>query len=394
MSKEINTKEYSYDLPEDRIALHPLLHRDQSKLLVYDSGAISHHQFASLPDLLPKNSILFFNNTKVIPARLLFQKDTGALIEVFLLHPANKNLPLQQVMEATGKSQWVCTIGNSKRWKEGTSLEANHNGITIQASHEGNELVDLSWEPSELTFAEVINSFGEVPLPPYLNRKPIQEDKERYQTVYSHYEGAVAAPTAGLHFTDEVLSELGKHQVSIEYLTLHVSAGTFQPIKTENALAHVMHAEQMVVSRENIESLLQPNKKVIAVGTTSLRTLESLYWYGVQLIKSGEKEFKIDQNYPYKHTDTSLPSRNEAFQAILGDMATKKQLVGETSIFIVPGYQFRVCEGLITNFHQPGSTLILLVSAFLGGQWKHLYEQALASDYRFLSYGDSSLLLP
>ena len=392
MRQEINTKDYSYNLPEDRIALHPLGQRDQSKLLRYQSGRISHHNFASLPGLLPKNCTLFFNNTKVIPARLLFQKETGAIIEVFLLHPSN-HLSVQLAMEAKGKAQWVCAIGNLKKWKQGAVIETNHYGITIQASHNDKGVVDLSWEPEGLTFAEVVNKFGEVPLPPYLHRKPVLEDKERYQTVYSKYDGAVAAPTAGLHFTEAILKQLNDQEISTQYLTLHVSAGTFQPIKTENALLHEMHAEQIIVTKANLESLLN-TEKVIAIGTTSMRTLESLYWYGVNLIKGGISDFIINQNDPYGHNESNLPSREESLQAVLESMPPGFPLIGQTSIYIVPGYKFRVCDGLITNFHQPGSTLMLLVAAFIGDNWKSVYEQALQNDYRFLSYGDSSLLIP
>ncbi len=393
MEQEINTEDYYYDLPEDRIALHPLANRDQSKLLVCQGSNLSHHQFTALPQLLPSNSTLFFNDTKVIPARLLFQKETGATIEVFLLQPAEKNQPVQLAMEAKGQALWLCTIGNLKRWKKETVLEVNHNGITIQASQRDGALIHFSWEPSDLTFAEIIHAFGETPLPPYLNRKPVAEDKVRYQTVYSHYEGAVAAPTAGLHFSESIFRELDKLNIGTEFLTLHVSAGTFQPIKTKNVLEHTMHAEQMVVYKSNIERLLLKDKKIIAVGTTSMRTLESLYWHGVKMLKEGKQPFNIEQHYPYQFEHAALPTRVEALQAVL-DTMKEERLVGSTSIFIVPGYKFQVCDGLITNFHQPASTLMLLVAAFIGATWQTVYASALENNYRFLSYGDSSLLLP
>lgn len=394
MQKEINTEAYIYHLPEGRIALHPLEKRDQSRLLLCQGETISHHQFTELPQLLPKDAALFFNDTKVIPARLLFQKETGTTIEIFLLQPDDQNQPIQLAMEALGKAKWQCTIGNLKRWKHESVLEINHNGITVQASHEGDGIVQFSWEPTDLTFAEIINAFGQTPLPPYINRKTVEEDKWRYQTVYSQYEGAVAAPTAGLHFSDSVLAELRKLNIPSEFLTLHVSAGTFQPIKTKNAYEHTMHAEQMVVSKSSLEQLLKNDKKIIAVGTTSMRTLESLYWYGVKILKRGDQAFNIEQDYPYQHDNSSLPDRSESIRAVIDSMKSKEKLIGSTSIYIVPGYQFKVCEGLITNFHQPGSTLMLLVAAFIGPIWKSVYESAIQENYRFLSYGDSSLLIP
>jgi S-adenosylmethionine:tRNA ribosyltransferase-isomerase len=394
MQKVIDTIEYTYHLPEDRIALHPLGKRDQSRLLVCQEETISHHQFVELPQLLPKNAALFFNDTKVIPARLLFQKETGATIEIFLLQPADRNQPVQLAMEAKGKAKWQCTIGNLKRWKQKSVLEINHNGITVEAFKESDEVVQFNWEPSDLTFAEIIDAFGETPLPPYINRKPEAEDKWRYQTVYSHYEGAVAAPTAGLHFSDHILDELKQLSIPADFLTLHVSAGTFQPIKTKNAAEHTMHAEQMVVSKASLEHLLNNNKKIVAVGTTSMRTLESLYWYGVKILKEGTQAFNIGQGYPYQHDNSNLPNRYESIQAVLHTMQSKEKLVGSTSIYIVPGYQFKMCQGLITNFHQPGSTLMLLVAAFMGPIWKSIYEKAIQENYRFLSYGDSSLLIP
>lgn len=394
MQKEINTEAYTYHLPEGRIALHPLGKRDQSRLLLCQDESISHHQFTELPQLLPKDAALFFNDTKVIPARLFFQKETGATIEIFLLQPADKNQPIQLAMEAKGKAKWQCTIGNLKRWKQESVLEINHNGITVKASHEGDGIVHFIWEPTNLTFAEIINGFGETPLPPYIHRKTEEEDRWRYQTVYSQFEGAVAAPTAGLHFSDAVLDELAKLNIPTEFLTLHVSAGTFQPIKTKNAYEHTMHAEQMVVSKSSLEQLLKDDRKIVAVGTTSMRTLESLYWYGVKILRGGDQAFNIKQNYPYQHDNCDLPTRSESIQAVISAMKSKEKMMGSTSIYIVPGYQFRVCEGLITNFHQPGSTLMLLVAAFIGPIWKTVYERAIQEDYRFLSYGDSSLLIP
>ncbi len=394
MTRELKSTDYFYHLPESRIATHPLSERDQSKLLVYDRGTIRHERFSSLPELVPTNSSLFFNDTKVIPARLIFHKPTGAQIEVFLLQHAEANKPVQLAMSTTQNVQWYCSIGNLKRWKEG-AIQLQHGDIELTATliHREQGLVQFSWTPKDFSFGEVIGQLGAVPLPPYLRRPPEEMDRTRYQTVYSHHEGAVAAPTAGLHFTDEVIEKLKSMGVLTDFLTLHVSAGTFQPIKTDNALDHVMHAEQIIFTRANIEQLLLPDRTIIAVGTTAMRSLESLYWYGVKILR-GEKEFHINQNDPYLWEKEPLPHRDKALNAVLTQFEDGQELVGQTSIYIVPGYKFRLCQGLITNFHQPGSTLMLLVAAFVGEQWRAIYDQALAGDYRFLSYGDSSLLIP
>ncbi|HCM75177.1 MAG TPA: S-adenosylmethionine tRNA ribosyltransferase [Cytophagales bacterium] len=396
MEKEIKSSDFTYPLPDDRIAKHPLAQRDQSKLLFYKGGKIEHRQFFELPDVLPPNSSLFFNDTKVIPARLLFRKETGAQIEVFLLQPADDNQPVQLAMQQAENTQWHCTIGNLKRWKEGATIQLRKNDIELNAKLTDAKagLVDFSWIPAQLSFAEIVNLFGNTPLPPYLHRDADAEDKHRYQTVYSHYEGAVAAPTAGLHFTQEVLEKIKAKGILTDFLTLHVSAGTFQPIKTENALDHAMHSEQIIVSKANLNSLLIPNRKIIAVGTTSMRTLESIYWYGVKLLTQGAQPFIIAQNDPYVERSGHLPSREAAILAVLDEMDNEQILVGHTSIYMVPGYRFNVCDGLITNFHQPGSTLMLLVAAFTGSDWHQIYQSALDNEYRFLSYGDSSLLLP
>lgn len=388
----LRIQDYSYTLPEDRIAKHPLAERDASKLLVYRAGTISHHRFHALPDLLPADSFLFFNDTKVIPARLLFRKDTGAVIEIFLLHPQDINV-ISQAMEARGSGLWHCTIGNAKRWNTPT-LTASVGSHWLEATLVDKEkgLVAFRW-PQEVTFAEMVALAGQVPLPPYLKRTPVPEDTTRYQTVYSKHAGAVAAPTAGLHFTEAVLQNLRKKGFGLDYLTLHVSAGTFLPVKAENALDHAMHAEQMAVSRQNIENLIR-HPAVIAVGTTSARTLESLYWYGVQLAERPEADFVVGQRQPYEAAlDLSV---TEAMQQVLAKMERDglDTLTGETSIYLVPGYRYRVVRGLITNFHQPASTLMLLVAALIGEDWRKVYAEALGHDYRFLSYGDSSLLIP
>jgi S-adenosylmethionine:tRNA ribosyltransferase-isomerase len=394
MKPEILMKDYWYDLPEERIALFPLPQRDQSRLLLYRDGRIEHAVFNQISRFIPSGSTLFFNDTKVIPARLFFQKDSGALIELFLLHPIDPGPLVQQAMEAKEHCEWVCTIGNLKRWKSGILSKRVNDELTITA-----EIVDrpkgiirFTWNPSHYSFAEVINEAGTTPLPPYLKREVTESDRQRYQTVYSHQEGAVAAPTAGLHFTENIINDLRRHGHAIEFLTLHVSAGTFQPVKSANAAEHTMHEEQMVVTRENISALLSA-QHVVAVGTTSLRTLESLYWFGVKLITKGpHTPFIVEQQDPYQNkANISLP---EALRAILTkmDYDQTEAITGETSIYILPGYNFQVVDALITNFHQPGSTLILLVAAFAGKDWRKIYQEALYQGYRFLSYGDSSLL--
>ncbi len=392
-------KKIKYDLAPEKIAKYPLAKRDESKLLVYNGGTIEDRQFKELPELLDPSTSLFFNNTKVIPARLFFSKDTGAQIEIFLLNPISPTHIISLMMETTGTVVWECMVGNFKKWKEGTTLRRQlvYHGqpFTIEASivNRESKQIAFSWSDPNLSFAEVVELCGKVPLPPYLNREDEPEDKDRYQTVYSKHEGAVAAPTAGLHFTDEVLQKLEKQGTTLNYLTLHVSAGTFQPIKTSDAREHPMHSEQVEVSKEAIKALVTA-KKVIAVGTTSMRTLESLYWYGVRLMK-GVTEFSIGKLEPYEHEE-SLPDRKIVFEYMLDWMTSNSVEIisGKTEIFIIPGYEFRVCDGLITNFHQPGSTLMLLVWAFIGEDWKAVYDHALSSNYRFLSYGDSSLLLP
>lgn len=392
---ELSIAAYTYPLPADRIARYPLQDRDQSKLLVYKNGVIEHDRFSNLKMHLPPSSLLYFNNTKVIPARLYFQKDTGADIEIFLLHPITPSALLLETMNSTGSCTWKCTIGNLKRWKDNTTLTYRSNDLHLRATLINREtgMVSFQWDDKH-AFADVLSMTGETPLPPYLKRKPETSDRERYQTIYSKNDGAVAAPTAGLHFTPEVFESLKERSISVDFLTLHVSAGTFQPIKTEDVSRHVMHQEQVVITKSNILNLLQPDKTIIPVGTTSMRTLESLYWFGVKLLENPEAVFQISQRDPY--TSTHTPPAKDALTAVLQYMEKHKleSIVGETAIYIMPGYQFRICQGLITNFHQPESTLIVLVAAFIGKDWKKIYSEALEKDYRFLSYGDSSLLLP
>lgn len=385
-------QDFWYDLPESRIAQYPLEERDASNLLVFRNGRIAHHNFRSLPELLPSQASLFFNNTRVIPARLKFAKKSGAIIEIFLLHPVQPTRLVAQAMLTKRSAQWECIIGNKKRWKE-TELISTREGLVIEARlvDPAQNVVEFVWTPPELTFSEMLSRLGETPLPPYLNREAATSDQEKYQTVYSKEAGAVAAPTAGLHFTNRVLNDLTTKGIKKDFLTLHVSAGTFQPIKTENAFDHIMHSEQVIVNAANISNILE-SKMTVAVGTTAMRTLESLYWYGVKLLQQPDAPFEISQTDAWQLPQhVSIAAALEAIAAMMHKKGITS-LQGTTSIYITPGYQFRICKGLITNFHQPGSTLMLLIAAFIGEHWKTVYQEALANNYRFLSYGDSSLL--
>lgn len=385
----IDINEYKYDLPADRIALHPLGSRDQSKLLVYKGGQIEHRHFTQITDLLSVNSLLVMNNTRVIPARLRFRKATGAGIEIFLLNPVEPSPLVQQAMLARTSATWECTVGNVRRWTEGTALELTTNGDTIRAEliDRMRSIVKLTWT-GDSTFAEVIKNVGQTPLPPYLKRGADSNDKTRYQTVYARHEGAVAAPTAGLHFTDEVLETLRSKDIIPAWVTLHVGAGTFMPVKTDNAVDHTMHEEQVVVKRELIEQLMS-GRTIVGVGTTSLRVLESVYWFGCKLESDKGAEFKITQTDAYQIKPIDV---RRSLQNVLNSFGKSDTIGGRTSIYIYPGYTFHLCDALVTNFHQPASTLMLLVAAFIGPDWKRVYHEALTHNYRFLSYGDSSLL--
>lgn len=409
---ELLLSQYQYNLPDDRIARFPLPQRDSSKLLVYRAGQISHTHFSVLPELLPPGSFLVFNDTKVIPARLHFTRKTGAVIELFLLKPLQADSreeppPISLAMEATGSVIWQAMVGNRKRWKPMETIQVifptsvPHDGpdvITLTATwHDyDTSAVRLSWEPAELSFAQILQYAGEIPLPPYLKRDATDVDRETYQTVYSKQEGAVAAPTAGLHFTPAVFDSLARQGIKFDYLTLHVGAGTFQPIKTENIRQHLMHTEQVVYTQENIRNILNHLSRIIAVGTTSMRALESLYWMGVKCLRGDANPMQLDQHYAYTIPAEQHPTPEDALNAVLDYLVSihQESLVAHTGIYITPGYSVKLCQGLITNFHQPGSTLILLVAALLGDDWRRVYEEALQRDYRFLSYGDSSLLLP
>ena len=418
--QDIKLSDYTYHLPDERIAKFPLSKRDESKLLVYQQGKISHTVFKNITDYLPKNSLLVFNNTKVIPARIHFQKSTGAIIQIFLLHPVLPTPVINLAMDVTDSCVWECMIGNRKRWKKGDVLSqvlmVDGQEVEVKAEifdEEKNyvqfryEVVGMNYEVEKantldliphtsylLPFSKLIQTLGTIPLPPYLNRETEASDSETYQTVYSEKKGAVAAPTAGLNFTQEVLQNLEKQDIKQDFLTLHVGAGTFQPIKVENIVEHKMHNEQVVFTKKNIEILLENLGNIIPVGTTSMRTLESIYWFGVKFLKGDDLHLLIEKLYPYQHEN--LPSVEDSLKAILTEMDKKntEEITAETEIFIFPGYQFKICKGIITNYHQPESTLILLIAALIGEDWRKVYHEAMTNDYRFLSYGDSSLLLP
>ena len=420
-TKEIHISDYSYELPDERIAKFPKAERDHSKLLLYRHGEVGEDVFYNLPKYLPAGALMVMNNTKVIQARMHFRKDTGALIEIFLLEPA---LPAdyEQMFQQTARCQWLCLVGNQKKWKEGP-LTLRHGPLTLQATRLGergtSQLIAFEWTTENdagddrqrpMSFAEVIDAIGELPIPPYLNRETQESDKTTYQTVYSKIKGSVAAPTAGLHFTERVLHDIDACGIEREELTLHVGAGTFKPVKSDTIGEHAMHTEFIAVRRQTIERLIAHGGEAIAVGTTSVRTLESLYYMGLKVLANpdiAEEELHVNQWEPYG----AVPAPNEksemrnekwaaapcvALQALLDwlDRHGLTVLHSSTQIIIAPGYDYKIVKMLVTNFHQPQSTLLLLVSAFVHGDWRKIYDYALAHDFRFLSYGDSSLLIP
>ena len=402
-TKHIKISEFNYPLPDERIAKFPLSVRDESKLLVYRQGEVSEDHFTSLPDYLEPGEMMVFNNTKVIQARLHFRKETGALIEVFCLEPIEPNdyvLSFQQ----TQKCSWLCMVGNLKKWKEGAlkrEVEVKGRTITLTATHGEcrgtSHWIDFEWNDNTLTFADVLEAVGELPIPPYLNRETQESDKQTYQTVYSKIKGSVAAPTAGLHFTERVLKALDDKGIDREELTLHVGAGTFKPVKSEEIEGHEMHTEYISVNRRTIEKLIAHRGKTIAVGTTSVRTLESLYYIGILIHlnpEANQEELHVKQWMPYEPHPALTPV--ESLQGILAylDRHGMEALHTSTQIIIAPGYEYKIVKKIVTNFHQPQSTLLLLVSAFVKGDWKKIYDYALSHDFRFLSYGDSSLLIP
>ena len=403
--KHIRISDYNYDLPDERIAKFPIAQRDHSKLLVYKHGEVSDDSFYHLPDYLPEGALMVFNNTKVIQARMHFRKETGALIEVFLLEPADPT-DYELMFQLTSHCSWLCMIGNLKKWKEGTlKRDFNIKGqpLTLTATRRqmvGNShWVDLEWNNANVTFAEILEEVGELPIPPYLNRDTEESDKTTYQTVYSKIKGSVAAPTAGLHFTEDVLHAIDEKGIDREEVTLHVGAGTFKPVKSEEIEGHEMHTEYICVRKETLEKLIAHDAKAIAVGTTSVRTLESLYYMGCRLARNpelSESELHIDQWEPYEERAGEEIAPKEALQYLLSWLERHHlpALHSSTQIIIAPGYEYKIVKMLVTNFHQPQSTLLLLVSAFVKGDWHKIYDYALAHDFRFLSYGDSSLLIP
>ena len=390
--------DFDYPLPEDRIAKHPLDERDGSKLLLYKQSSIEEDIFFNVANHLPSKSLLLFNNTKVVQARLLFKKSTGARIEVFLLEPI---APIDYVLSfgSNTKVVWKCLVGNLKRWKDEVLQMPIQDSTTILYAKKIRNLsegleVKLFWDDSSLSFARIVELCGKIPIPPYLNRDVESEDKVRYQTIYAKPEGSVAAPTAGLHFTDNVFASLKNKNIDVEYITLHVGAGTFKPVKAENISGHEMHTEHFLVRKSTIEKLLNHKDKKVVVGTTTLRTLESLYWLGVKAFEDKLNEpLFVSQWEPYELSQNI--GANDALEALASYMGKRNidYLSASTQILIIPGYKVRMADALITNYHQPKSTLLLLVAAFIGEDWKKVYSYALSNDFRFLSYGDSSLLM-
>ena len=416
--KTIHIDDYDYDLPDERIAKYPLAERDSSKLLVYQHGEVSQDVFTSLPKYLPQGALMVFNNTKVIQARLHFRKAStdeglGALIEVFCLEPAVPN-DYQLNFSQKGTVQWYCLVGNLKKWKEGKLFREIEmpDGATVTLScerkglHGTSHIIEFTWD-GDYTWAELLDAVGELPIPPYLNRKTEESDKTTYQTVYSKIKGSVAAPTAGLHFTERVLKALDEAGIDREELTLHVGAGTFKPVKSEEIGGHDMHTEHIAVRRQTIEKLIAHGGEAIAVGTTSVRTLESLYYMGL-LAMQGKEDLHVPQWLPYEGSEDTASSvccdsvaaettsTLNSLRALLSYMDSRHLdvLHSSTQIIIAPGYRYHIVTRMVTNFHQPKSTLLLLVSAFLNGDWRKVYDYALSHDFRFLSYGDSSLLIP
>ncbi len=408
--KNLSIADFTYHLPEERIAKYPLAERDASKLLVYKEGKITEDIYRNIASYIPANSLLVFNNTKVVEARLLFQKPTGGVIEVFCLEPHEQYTDVSSAMQQQEKVLWQCLVGGASKWKRGQVLEKRitHEGkeIILRAAYVEKKtdhfIIELSWSPAHLSFAELLHVAGAIPLPPYIKRSAETSDAVRYQTVYAQHDGSVAAPTAGLHFTEKIFSALKEKNIQQSFVTLHVGAGTFKPVKSEIMEQHEMHAEFIEVTKETIEAICNHlPQPVIAVGTTSLRTIESLYWLGVKLsrlnsqspMETGDETLQVFQWNPYDLPEQTMPAHT-ALTSLLGWM-TKNNLqkfVAKTQLIIAPGYKTRIVAGLVTNFHQPQSTLLLLVAALVGQDWKTIYDYALQHDFRFLSYGDGSLL--
>lgn len=398
--KNILIADFDYPLPDERIAKFPLERRDQSKLLIYKDGSINESQFFHIPELLPANTLLVFNNTKVIHARLFFQKPTGSVIEVFCLEPYE--MAISQAFDQRSHGTWTCFIGNNKKWKEGPLVRKiiiDGREVSLTAERQqavGNAwIVNFSWT-GDVSFAEIIDKAGVIPLPPYLHREAVSSDNERYQTVYAKWEGSVAAPTAGLHFTPEVFETLKERNIDTDFITLHVGAGTFKPVNTPTIGEHEMHVEKIEIAYQNIKCILNHfGQPIIPVGTTTVRTIESVYWFGVKLGQHPHLDaMHVKQWDPYELAEVALPA-DQAYRNVLNWMDDNEldHLDGDTQLMIAPGYTYHVINGLITNFHQPKSTLLLLVSALIGDAWRDCYQYALDHDFRFLSYGDSCLFL-
>ena len=398
--EDVYIKDFNYELPAERIATHPLPQRDASKLLVYREGRIRDEHFSHLADELPSDAVLVINDTRVIEARLLFRKTTGGVIEIFCLEPEGSSI--ETALGRTNTVRWQCLIGGASKWKKGQVLEkdivVNGQPVRLTAHYiekgDGYFIIEFNWTPEGCTFAGILHEAGAIPLPPYMHREVTMEDSERYQTVFAKHEGSVAAPTASLHFTPGVFETLEQKNIRPVRITLHVGAGTFQPVKTEKVSAHHMHQESFMVSQDAVKSFLEAATLIVA-GTTSLRTIESLYWMGVKLLKEAAADWKLEQWEAYT-LDQKYPgvTARESLETVLLWMKENKQEVihCSTSLIIVPGYSFHLPHALITNFHQPQSTLLLLVAAFIGPDWKKVYDHALDHGYRFLSYGDSSVL--
>lgn len=404
--KQIPIAAFTYDLPYERIARYPLEKRDESKLLVYKSGTILSSNYQTLAAHLPKDTLLIFNNTKVVEARLLFQKPTGGIVEIFCLEPHDQYADITSAMLQKGEVYWKCLVGGASKWKPGMKLEKtveyNGNNIIIEAGMEERQndcfVIKMTWQPKELAFAELLHAAGIIPLPPYLNREAEKADSNRYQTVYAKFDGSVAAPTAGLHFTDAVFEQLGTKGIQSTYVTLHVGAGTFKPVKSETIGDHEMHAEFIDVSADTIQTIANHlEKPIVVVGTTSLRTIETLYWMGVKASLTNGNIARLDdlsiQQWDVYEMEKAIPP-SVALHSLLEWMNANnlKRLITKTQILIAPGYQLKIASGIITNFHQPNSTLLLLIAAIVGDDWKRIYQYALDHEYRFLSYGDGSLL--
>jgi S-adenosylmethionine:tRNA ribosyltransferase-isomerase len=400
--RELSISGFNYLLPEEKIASHPLAERDASKLLVYQSGVIRDALFKNLPNELDAGDLLVFNHTRVVQARLQFFNRNGGRVEVFCLEPSGTVRDIPTAMLQRGSAEWICLVGHAKKWKEGEVLQLlfPDSDVSLSVSMKGREgdafRISFEWSDQDLCFADVLEKAGNLPLPPYLKREVLPTDKERYQTVYAREKGSVAAPTAGLHFTDQVFEDLKSQGIETDYLTLHVGAGTFKPVKAATMEGHQMHEEEVIIGLDFIRRMAKCQGRIVAVGTTSLRSLESLYWTALRIFNQPETPLNIQvkQWEPYEHEMNQLPEFTSLLLNLIDRMEEERMdtLKGHTGLMVAPGYRIQTAQKLITNFHQPESTLLLLVSAFIGEDWRKVYQHALDNQYRFLSYGDSSLL--